>query len=107
MLLFFTSSCETSEQLGPSMINGTPGKLIVAADWNKVVVTDPNNIKSRTGDRLNISAPQDSIDGFYFRPSAVVDNEYLSPRLWTEGDAKRMPETNSDHRPVRWVVTVR
>lgn len=90
-----------------SMVKNTSGSLIVGGDWNKKVRSDPNNIRLRTGRSLKIRAPKDSIDGFYFRPSARLrSGSYKKPALQTVGDAKRLAKTHSDHRPVRMIMRI-
>jgi endonuclease/exonuclease/phosphatase family metal-dependent hydrolase len=71
----------------------SPGRYVIGGDWNKVVGQDPNDIGKRTG--LALRAPPQSIDGFFFRSDKL-----------NASAAEYMAKTNSDHRPVRFVVTV-
>lgn len=73
------------------MVKNTRGKLVLGADWNKIVRNDPNDINGRTG--LKIRAPR-GLDGFYVRSSIPTTR------------ARPLFDTHSDHDPVRMTITV-
>ncbi len=71
-----------------------PDRLVMGADWNKVVLSDPNNIVARCSGRLVVRAPQGSIDGF------------MIPANLNSDSAQSLASTHSDHRPVLVTLTV-
>ena len=73
------------------MTRNTRGRLVLGADWNKIVRNDPNDINGRTG--LKIRAPR-GFDGFYVRSSIPTTR------------AKALFDTRSDHDPVRMTITL-
>ncbi|ATB33466.1 endonuclease/exonuclease/phosphatase family protein [Melittangium boletus] len=68
--------------------------LVLGADWNKVVDDDPNDIGARTGLKPRGPDTGTRIDGFY-----------VSPEISTN-DLRHLPQTGSDHRPVRMTIAV-
>lgn len=68
--------------------------LVLGADWNKVVDEDPNNIGGRTGLKPRGPDAGQRIDGFY-----------VSQAIATR-DLHHLPQTGSDHRPVKMTLTV-
>jgi hypothetical protein len=68
--------------------------MVLGADWNKIVDDDPNQIGARTGLRPYGPDFGDRIDGFY-----------LSPAIGGR-DLHKLPQTGSDHLPVKMTITV-
>lgn len=68
--------------------------LVLGSDWNKVVDDDPNAIGARTGLRPYGPDLGDRIDGFYASPAIGARDLY------------KLPQTGSDHRPVKMTITV-
>lgn len=68
--------------------------MVLGADWNKVVDEDPNNIGGRTGLKPRGPDAGQRIDGFY-----------VSQAIGTR-DLHHLPQTGSDHRPVKMTITV-
>ncbi|MDC0712204.1 endonuclease/exonuclease/phosphatase family protein [Stigmatella sp. ncwal1] len=68
--------------------------LVLGADWNKVVDSDPNEIGSRTSLKPRGPDTGSRIDGFYVSPA--INTADLHP----------LPQTGSDHRPVKMTIGV-
>ncbi len=68
--------------------------LVLGADWNKVVDDDPNEIGARTGLKPRGPDSGQRIDGFYVSPSIGTN------------DLHHLPQTGSDHRPVKMTISV-
>jgi endonuclease/exonuclease/phosphatase family metal-dependent hydrolase len=68
--------------------------LVLGADWNTVVDTDPNEIGARTGLKPRGPDTGSRIDGFYVSPGIGTNN--LHP----------LAPTGSDHRPVQMTIGV-
>lgn len=71
-----------------------PRRLVIGADWNKVVANDPNNISARTGGQHVPRSVGTHIDGFY-KPKNLANN---TP---TQG-----PDIYGAHFPIHMAIAV-